>query len=116
MKEWGNTKIPSRKSKKNALILSIFLGWLGIDCFYLGHIGYGIFKLVTLGFFGLIWIRDILAIFKDELIPIDVEEKLYVKCSTCGRSFDQYVQTKKYGAPSGYCSIMCAAKDKERNY
>ena len=34
------------------LLLSIFLGCLGIDRFYIGDIGLGIFKLITCGGFG----------------------------------------------------------------
>lgn len=36
-----------------ALLLSLFLGSLGIDRFYLGDIGVGIAKLLTFGGFGL---------------------------------------------------------------
>lgn len=45
-----------------ALLLSIFLGWLGIDSFYLGQPGKGILKLLTLGLFGILWIIDIIMI------------------------------------------------------
>ena len=44
------------------LLLSIFLGTLGIDRFYLGKIGTGVLKLVTAGGFGIWWIIDIILI------------------------------------------------------
>ena len=40
------------KDSTTSLILSIFLGCLGIDRFYIGDIGLGIFKLITCGGFG----------------------------------------------------------------
>lgn len=43
-----------------ALIFSIFLGWLGVDRFYAGHIGLGILKLLTFGGFLVWWIIDII--------------------------------------------------------
>lgn len=42
-----------------SLILSILLGWLGIDRFFLGDIGLGIGKLITGGGCGIWWIIDI---------------------------------------------------------
>ena len=45
-----------------ALLLSIFLGTLGIDRFYLGKIGTGILKLITAGGFGIWWLIDIILI------------------------------------------------------
>jgi TM2 domain-containing membrane protein YozV len=50
------------KSYTTALILSIFLGELGIDRFYMGYIGLGILKLVTLGGFGIWWLIDVIMI------------------------------------------------------
>ena len=38
-----------RKNPTTALILGLFLGALGIDRFYIGHIGLGVGKLLTLG-------------------------------------------------------------------
>jgi len=45
-----------------ALLLSIFVGWLGIDRFYLGQGFLGFLKLITLGFYGIWWFIDILLI------------------------------------------------------
>jgi TM2 domain-containing membrane protein YozV len=39
-------------------LLSIFLGELGVDRFYVGKIGTGILKLVTLGGCGIWWLID----------------------------------------------------------
>lgn len=53
------------KSKTVALILSIFLGGLGIDRFYVGKVGTGILKLLTGGGFGIWWLIDIILIATD---------------------------------------------------
>jgi len=44
------------------LILSVFLGSLGIDRFVMGHIGLGILKLITLGGCGIWWLIDVILI------------------------------------------------------
>ncbi len=62
------------KSKVVALILSIFLGELGIDRFYLGYIGTGILKLITCGGFGIRWLIDLIMIATGKLKPKDGSE------------------------------------------
>lgn len=59
------------KNKTKALILSILLGGLGVDRFYLGYTNMGILKLLTGGCFGILWIIDIVKIATGELLPAD---------------------------------------------
>lgn len=59
------------KNKTVALILSIVLGGLGIDRFYLGYTVPGILKLITGGGFGIWWIIDIVLILTGKLGPKD---------------------------------------------
>ncbi len=59
------------KSKTTAIILSVLLGALGIDRFYLGYIGLGIVKLITGGGLGIWWIIDLVMICTGALRPAD---------------------------------------------
>jgi len=50
-----------------ALILSILVGTLGVDRFYLGYVGLGILKLVTAGGCGIWWLVDVILIAMNKL-------------------------------------------------
>ena len=59
------SQIPDVFSDKEyiiALLFSIFLGYLGIDRFYMGQVGMGIGKLLTGGGCGVWWLIDIILI------------------------------------------------------
>ncbi len=53
-----------KKDKKwlTALLLSILIGSLGVDRFYMGHVGLGILKLITFGGLGIWWLIDLILI------------------------------------------------------
>ena len=52
-------------------LLSFFLGGLGVDRFYVGKIGTGILKLVTVGGFGIWWLIDWIMILLDKFTDKD---------------------------------------------
>jgi hypothetical protein len=59
------SEIPGLYSDKEwlvALLLSVFVGWLGIDRFYLGFTGLGILKILTCGGCGVWWLIDVILI------------------------------------------------------
>jgi TM2 domain-containing membrane protein YozV len=63
-----------KKSWLVALLLSIFLGSLGVDRFYLGYVGLGVLKLLTMGGCGIWGIIDIILIAAGKLKAADGSE------------------------------------------
>ena len=60
----------SGKNQIVALVLAIFLGFLGIHRFYLGYTGMGVLYIFTLGLVGIGWLIDIiLLIIPNGLTP-----------------------------------------------
>lgn len=59
---------PEQKEWLVALLLSLFLGSLGVDRFYMGLTGTGILKLVTLGGCGIWSLIDFILIATNSLI------------------------------------------------
>lgn len=53
-------------SYNTALKYAIFLGWIGADRFYLGDKGLGVLKAISLSFYGVFWIVDIIVIKSHE--------------------------------------------------
>ena len=62
------------KSFMVTILLSIFVGNLGVDRMYLGYTGLGIVKLLTLGGLGIWGIIDIILIATKNLKPADGSE------------------------------------------
>lgn len=61
-KKVAYTTITSDKSKKTALLLCAFGGFLGLHLFYVGKIGRGLLYVCTAGLFMVGWIADLISI------------------------------------------------------
>jgi len=59
------------KSQLVALLLVIFVGYLGIHRFYLGYTTYGIIQLLTAGGCGIWALIDLIRIITGDLKPAD---------------------------------------------
>lgn len=53
-------RVPLKRNHTIAIILSVVFGWLGVDRFYVGHIGLGLLKMFTFGVYGIWWVIDII--------------------------------------------------------
>ena len=66
-----NTGTAAPKSFVTALLLSLFLGGLGVDRFYLGYTGLGIAKLLTFGGLGIWALIDFIMIAMRKITAAD---------------------------------------------
>lgn len=72
----GTPCVVEVKNKVVAFLLSLFVGWLGADWFYLSkgatsYIVAGVFKIITCGGLGIWWIADIVRILCDSFPDSD---------------------------------------------
>ena len=67
----GAAPASNRRSFTTALLLSILLGTLGVDRFYLGYTGLGVDKLLTAGGCGVWAIIDLIMIATGKLKDVD---------------------------------------------
>ena len=67
----GGVIVGQQKEFMVALLLSIFVGSIGIDRFYLGYTGLGILKLLTFGGCGLWWLIDLILLATGSMTDVN---------------------------------------------
>lgn len=108
-KQYRNEIVTQKVSDKNhttALLLGIFLGWLGIHRFYAGKIGTAILWMLTAGVFGVGWFVDVVHllgnVFEDWSGAPIVSEKGKARVAANGYS------SQKNAVPFVFCCIFAA--------